>query len=82
MIQHEELFLRISPDKFHFLKFVLEGYDNLAILSSHDMASGIVRLRYLSSARRDLHLLLASISRKLSHSALRASRLTPTPAKL
>ncbi|WP_084553519.1 DUF4911 domain-containing protein [Desulfopila aestuarii] len=68
MIRHEELFLRISPDKFHFLKFILEGYDNMAILSSFDMARGLVRLRYLSSSRCDLLLLLASIAGKLSSS--------------
>jgi len=82
IIRHEELFLRISPDKFHYLKFILEGYDNLAILSSYDMASGIVRLRYLSSSRRDLNLLLTSISWKLTSIKLHDLSAAPTPTKL
>lgn len=74
MIQHQELFLRIAPDKFHYLKFILEGYDNLAILSSYDMARGIVRLRYLSSSRHELHLLLESLAQKLIGSSLEFPR--------
>jgi len=66
MIRQEELFLRIRPDRFHYLKFILEGYDNLAILSSHDMARGIVRLRYLSSSRQELFYLVSSLAKKLS----------------
>ena len=58
----KHLYLRISPDKFHYLKFILEGYDNLAILSSHDMKQGVVMLRYPSSLERDLYDLLSSIS--------------------
>lgn len=66
MVQPEQLFLRIAPDRFHYLKFILEGYDNMAILSSHDMANGIVRLRYLSSSKRDLFHLLSSLAGKLA----------------
>lgn len=66
MIESKELFLRISPDCFHYLKFILEGYDNLAILSSHDMKKGIVRIRYISSSEADLIHLLASIAPRLT----------------
>lgn len=65
-MRQEELFLRISPERFHFLKFILEGYDNLAILSSSDMRNGIVRLRYLSSSQTELFELLSSLAAQLS----------------
>lgn len=65
MGNQETLYLRISPDRFHFLKFVLEGYDNLAVLSSHDMRQGIVRIRYISTSRRDVITLLSSVVHKL-----------------
>lgn len=65
MDTQQELFLRIAPDKFHMLKFILEGYDNLAILSSHDMTRGVVRLRFISSAAPDLFQLLASLAGQL-----------------
>jgi len=62
----EEVFLRIAPDRFHYLKFILEGYDNLAVLSSHDMRQGIVRLRYISCTRTELFQLLTSLSSELA----------------
>lgn len=65
MGNQETLFLRISPDRFHFLKFLLEGYDNLAVLSSHDMKRGIVRIRYISNSRREVITLLSAIARRL-----------------
>ena len=68
MVEQQELYLRIAPDRFHLLKFILEGYDNLAILSSHDMARGIVRLRFISSSAPELTQLLASLAGQLQHS--------------
>jgi len=62
----EQLFLRISPNKFHFLKFVLEGYDNMAIISSLDSREGLIIVRYPKELTRDLFDLLASISAELS----------------
>ena len=42
----KELYLSIAPDRFHFLKSILEGYDGLAIISSVDGKKGTLRLRY------------------------------------
>ncbi len=39
------LSLRIAPDRIHFLKFILEGYDNLAVVSTLDAPAGIVEVR-------------------------------------
>lgn len=61
----QTLYLRISPDRFHFLKFVLEGYDNVAILSSVDSREGIVVLRYSTGHREELFGLLASVATTL-----------------
>ncbi len=60
------MYLRISPGKFHFLKFILEGYDNLAILSSFSSKDGVVVIRYPLSMSRDLFSLIGSIARNLS----------------
>jgi hypothetical protein len=68
-----EVFLRIVPGKFHFLKFILEGYDNLAILSSFQSSEGIVVIRYPQELAQDLFGLLGSIGNYLSQ---------PTPGKL
>ena len=40
-----QFFLRINPGRFHYLKFLLEGYDNLAVLSSVDSKEGVIKLR-------------------------------------
>lgn len=57
-----KIYLRISPSRFHYLKFILEGYDNLAILSSFDKTNGIVVLRYSQEMTQDVFDLLASIA--------------------
>jgi hypothetical protein len=62
----DTIYLRISPGKFHFLKFILEGYDNLAILSSYQSENGIVVIRYPFEMARDLYELLGSLGRTLS----------------
>ena len=61
----QSLYLRISPDKFHFLKFIVEAYDNVALLSSVDNREGIVVLKYSEGHREELFGLLGSIAAKL-----------------
>lgn len=58
----KELYLAISPNRFHFLKFVLEGYDGLAILSSVDGKAGTVRLRYPVESEPLLFELLSALA--------------------
>lgn len=62
----ETIFIRIAPEKFHFLKFIIEGYDNLAIISSEDNKAGIVKLRYPTEMRKDLFSLLNSLTKQIS----------------
>ena len=62
----EEIYLRIDPGMYHYLKFILEGYDNLAVLSSHDGKNGIVRLLFATESRREVMQLLAASARKLA----------------
>ena len=47
----QSLYLRISPERFHFLKFIVEAYDNVAILSSVDNREGIVVLKFSEGHR-------------------------------
>jgi len=61
-----EVYLRIVPEKFHYLKFILEGYDNLAILSAYDCRGGVVVVRYPQDMAVDLFQLLTSIADSLS----------------
>lgn len=68
MARLNELYLLISPGKFHFLKFILEGYDNLAILSSFQGVDGVVVLRYPEEMAGDLFGLLGDIADYISKS--------------
>jgi hypothetical protein len=54
--------LKISPDRIHYLKFILEGYDNLAILSTVNARQGLVEIRYSPETENDLKYLLAEIT--------------------
>ena len=68
MARLNELYLLISPGKFHFLKFILEGYDNLAILSNFQGVDGVVVLRYPEEMAGDLFGLLGDIADYISKS--------------
>ena len=57
-----ELFLIIEPAQFHFLKFILEGYDNLAVLSSIKIEAGLVRIKTSRESYPDLLELLTELS--------------------
>ena len=56
------LHLKISPDRIHYLKFILEGYDNLAILSTVNARQGLVEIRYPPENKKDLKYLLSEIT--------------------
>ncbi len=60
------IYLIILPHKFHYLKFVLEAYDNLAILSSYDSKKGIVVIRFPDSMGKDLMDLLSFLAPLIS----------------
>ena len=59
----ETLHFRISIDKYHFLKFILEGYDGLALLSKKE--DDIVLLRYPYEMHSELLQLLSSLGKRI-----------------
>ena len=62
MPRSSSLNLKISPDRIHYLKFILEGYDNLATLSTVNARQGLVKIRYLPEVEKDLSNLLTEIT--------------------
>jgi hypothetical protein len=62
----ESLYVRIRTDRFYYLKFILEAYDGLGILSSSGIHKEIVLLRYPSEQRANLFGMLASIAKVLN----------------
>lgn len=59
------LYLRIADSRFSWLKNILEGYDNLAVLSRDTGSAHGVLLRYPPEREREIFALLASIATTL-----------------
>jgi hypothetical protein len=65
-----ETFYRIEPRQFHLVKFILEGYDNMAVLSSLSGRSGLIRLRCTAESLADLLGLLTQLAPRIKRSRL------------
>lgn len=61
----DSLQLRMAPNRIHFLKFILEAYDGMAILSTIDRKQGLVELKYPSELQNDLRDLLVSMAEQV-----------------
>ncbi len=59
-------FLRIRTDRISLFRFLLEGYDGLAVLSTVDVQKGLVRLIVPEGRYGELWRLLAAISEELA----------------
>lgn len=57
--------VRIAPEQIYFLKFILEAYDNLAILSTVDRIEGVMELKYPLELEQDVKGVLQSMARRL-----------------
>ncbi len=56
------LFIKIDTTLIWFVKFILEGYDGLALLTTINKDEGIVRLRVHPSRYKELVLLLNALA--------------------
>ena len=56
----------VDTAQIHFLKFIVEAYDNLAIMSTLDRATGQVELRYPAGVADEVDALLDSLTERLS----------------
>ncbi|MCI5223479.1 MAG: DUF4911 domain-containing protein [Candidatus Electrothrix sp. AR4] len=58
-------YLRIRSDRISLLRFLLEGYDGLAVLSTMDVKQGLVRLIVPESRYVELWRFLAAVCHDL-----------------
>ena len=65
-----ETFYTIDRDRFHYLKFILEGYDNLAILSSIPGFQNTVRIRCSEESLPELFELMTRIGPSIKRTIL------------
>lgn len=57
-----KIYLHILPTKIAWLKFILEGYDGLAVLTTVDATSGIVSLAFHGTRSKEIIALLEAMS--------------------
>ena len=55
----------VDVGQIHFLKFIVEAYDNLAIMSTVDRSIGLVEFRYPAEVADEFNLLLDSLSSRV-----------------
>jgi hypothetical protein len=61
-----EWYLLIRPEKISLLRFILEGYDGLAILTTISAHDGLVRLRTFASQYKETMQLLNALAPELT----------------
>jgi hypothetical protein len=61
MAELEKFTLRIDPSSVCFFRFILEGYDNMFMLSTVDQRAGLVDVRAAKGSLKDLLLILRSL---------------------
>jgi hypothetical protein len=61
MAELEKFILRIDPSSVYFFRFILEGYDNMFMLSTVDQRAGLVEVRAVKGSVNDLLLILRSL---------------------
>jgi Domain of unknown function (DUF4911) len=66
-------FFRIGRRDLAYLKFIIEAYEGLAVLSTADREDSLVRIMSTPSLAADLDLLLAALSREITMTEI------PTP---
>ncbi|MGR0481450.1 MAG: DUF4911 domain-containing protein [Candidatus Electronema sp. V4] len=76
-------FLRIRTDRISLFRFLLEGYDGLAVLTTVDVQQGLVRLMVPKDRYEELWALLAAVCEELAptEQALNTARQLPKNAK-
>ncbi len=61
-----EWYLLIRPEKISWLRFILEGYDGLAVLSTISAKTGLVRIQTLESRVTETMRLLDAVALDLT----------------
>ncbi|MFH1076783.1 MAG: DUF4911 domain-containing protein [Pseudomonadota bacterium] len=56
---------RIDRCQIHFLKFILEGYDSMAIMRTIDPSKGMVEIFIAPGCEEDVDLILQNLSQEI-----------------
>jgi len=73
------VWLRIRPNRIHFLKFILEGYDGLGLLSTVDAKQGVMVVYCPTAALSELFALLTDLAPGLTFTSSPEKLAEPPP---
>jgi len=59
-------YFRVSGKDIVFLKFILEAYEGMNVMSTVDNGAGIIRIAVMPGFERDMDALLAELSGSIS----------------
>ncbi len=59
--------IRILPSQIYFLKFIIEGYDGLAVVSTVSVETGDLIIRYPPLCQLDVQNLLENLASRLGY---------------
>ncbi|MBE0585239.1 MAG: DUF4911 domain-containing protein [Desulfofustis sp.] len=65
-----DTYYSIAGDRFHYLKFIIEGYDNLAVISSVRDQPNCIRLKCAAESLEELVTLLSSLAPHIKRATL------------
>lgn len=65
-----ETYYSIDKDQFYFLKFILEGYDNVAVLSSVPDQRSCVKIRCPEELLPDVITILTSLAPRIKRTSM------------
>jgi len=66
MFASEARYFRVNRPDLVYLKFILEAYEGLAVLSTADREGAIVRISYPLFSKEELDLLLSALAREIA----------------
>jgi hypothetical protein len=67
MLNLDVMRIRILPSQIYFLKFIVEGYDGLAVISTVSVETGDLIIRCPSPCQSDVQHLLISLADRLGY---------------
>jgi hypothetical protein len=67
-----EITLHINPERIYYVKFILEGYDGLAVMSTVDPKQGIIKISCPEEVRAEVEHLLKELTPSIDSTEIRS----------
>ena len=64
-MQTTQTLYRVEKSRIGFIKFIFEGYDNLAVLTTLDSAEGLVRLTIAPGCSSEAFAVMADLKKDI-----------------